>query len=362
MSEPLQVTARVDAGGRVGLGHLRRTRTLLEELARRGAAVAVVGRIEPRAADALAGIPFVALPGADAAPESVDVRQTLAAIGGGDGRGSWVVVDHYDLGAEWERAVGAAGHRVLAIDDLRDRRHCAEILVSDSPERFEAALDDFAGGAVQLAGAKYALLEPEFGPVEKTLPASTAAPRLLVTYGGADPTGETAKALEAIRALREGGSAAEVGAIDVVVGPANPRSAELAALATGMDGVELHFAPSSLLDLIRAADLVATSGGNTTVESLAVGRPCLVTETAPNQAAMLRFLEAEKAILRLGRSGEVDSVVWLRGIDALLAVRLRLTSRLSERPVFDTRGPSRIVRAMSGERSTAPVGRASGGR
>lgn len=343
-----RVTARVDADSRVGLGHFRRAGTLLEELARRGCSVGFVGRIEDGIADR-ATIEVVRLPALGSArfDQVRDAEDSLAAIEPpGDG-GSWIVLDHYGLDEPWERKVAEAGHRILALDDLRDRAHCAEILVSDTPERFASELDLFPGGALQLVGEPYVLLGPEFSAVEKTLPSSSTGLRLLVTFGGADPTRETFKVLQALREHPEGlKDALGIGVIDLIVGPACESSAELARLAGSLADVELHVAPPSLAPFFYSADLVLTSGGNSLVEALAVGRPCLVVETAANQSRMVRSLREEGVVLALGDHREVSPAAILRGLEDLASVRLELAARLSERPVFDTRGAGRIARAM----------------
>lgn len=341
-----RATARVDAGSRVGLGHLRRTQTLLAELARRGCAVGFVGRVDAAASAALRGLALVDLPAAEAPSELSDAEQTLAKIGLPENRDSWVIVDHYELGERWERAVGAAGHRVLAIDDFRNRPHHAEIVVSDTAEPFGRGVDRFPGGALQLTGPQYVLLDAEFMLVEKTMLTPDEAPRILVTYGAADPTAETIKALEAIRRSRSRELGRPLGAIDVVVGPANRRKEEVARLVRELRGIQLHDSPPSLAPLLRAADIVLTAGGNTVVEALSIGRPCLVTETAANQASMVEFLVAEGAVHSLGSHSSVDPEALLEGLVKLAAVRAQLAARLCERPVFDTRGASRIVRAI----------------
>src|SRR5207244_13232198 len=140
----------------------------------------------------------------------------------------WVVVDSYRLGYRWERKVRDAGHRICVIDDYRDRRHHADLLLSDSETQFDAALNELADSARTLIGRQYALLDSayEFSGVAANM--VTGSKRILVSYGGVDPTGETLKALDAIQVLsNDERSRAQVGRVDIVTGLMNPRSAAI---------------------------------------------------------------------------------------------------------------------------------------
>src|SRR5690606_21980391 len=59
-----------------------------------------------------------------------DAAATCAALA--PERPAWVVVDHYRLGAEWERALRSIAERVLAIDDLADRPHECDVLLDQN--------------------------------------------------------------------------------------------------------------------------------------------------------------------------------------------------------------------------------------
>ena len=43
-----------------------------------------------------------------------------------------VVVDHYDLGADWERAAAPWADRAMAIDDLADRFQAVDIVLNQN--------------------------------------------------------------------------------------------------------------------------------------------------------------------------------------------------------------------------------------
>jgi len=272
---------------------------------------------------------------------------TLLSIGDGTTPATWVVVDSYRLGHRWEQRVREAGHRIMVIDDYRDRRHHADLLVGDSAAPFDPTSNALGGVARTLTGRQYALVDPVFAFGESRPIAAVGPRRLLLTYGGADPTGETFKALAAICALKDNPNFRQsVGGVDVVVGPANLKSAIIMQAAKGIPDVTLHHAVPSLEPLMRGADLVLTAGGNSMVEALTLRKPCIVTITADNQAAMVVELEAEGAIRTLGRHGTVGAGDVLKMIKHVLSDFGPFAARVAARPVFDHLGGQRIANAM----------------
>src|SRR5207248_1356826 len=99
-----------------------------------------------------------------------------------------------------------------------------------------------ASPARVLNGNMYALVDPAFAfDGSRPVASATAARRLLISYGGSDPTGETFTALEAVRAWKaESYAFGRIGPIDVVVGPANGAAASIAREAAGIPDVSVH--------------------------------------------------------------------------------------------------------------------------
>ena len=102
---------------------------------------------------------------------------------------SWLVVDHYGLDAKWESqlvkalAEGTSIPQLLAIDDLADRTHQADLLLDsnlfgDATEhRYDELVTDTCR---QLLGPHYALLAPEYTHLHPLIPKRTQLKRVLV--------------------------------------------------------------------------------------------------------------------------------------------------------------------------------------
>jgi UDP-2,4-diacetamido-2,4,6-trideoxy-beta-L-altropyranose hydrolase len=345
------VAFRVDAGAAIGIGHLRRCLTLAAELREVGYKVRFVcrDRLGPEL-ELLADQYSVRWlenihRDADLFDEEMwDADATLSVIGYRPAATSWVVVDHYRLGHRWESRVRDAGHRIIAIDDYRDRKHHADLLVSDSTMPFDPALNELGGSARVLVGREYALVDPIYAFSGLAVSAVANPKRLLVSYGGSDLTGETLKALEAIQALKiDDQLRGLVGPVDIVIGPTNPRADAIEHAAQAIQDIIVHKAPSSLEPLMRQADVILTGGGNTMVEAVTLRKPCIVTVTGDNQALLVSELHAEGVIRSLGGHPTIkpDNV---RKITAgVLADFDTFAARIASRSLFDHLGAYRIA-------------------
>jgi UDP-2,4-diacetamido-2,4,6-trideoxy-beta-L-altropyranose hydrolase len=128
-----------------------------------------------------------------------------------------------------------------------------------------------------------------------------AVRRILVFYGGSDPTNETEKALEAIRLL----GAPEI-AVDVVIGAANPHAAEVKAILADMPQAALHCQIQTMAMLMSNADLALGAGGTTTWERCFLGLPSLITVVADNQTASAMAVALAGMARLLGKSDLVN--------------------------------------------------------
>ncbi len=159
----LTAAIRVDASSRIGMGHVMRCVALAERLRLRDIAVRFIcrrleGHLEallrerghdvamlpaPRAATAAAADgDYAAWLGV---PQGVDAEETTAALLGA--RPDWLVVDHYALDSDWERAMRPRVGRILAIDDLAGRPHACDALLTRAIGRPARAGSDAPGTA-----------------------------------------------------------------------------------------------------------------------------------------------------------------------------------------------------------------------
>ena len=315
----MKVVFRADASRRIGTGHVIRCLTLARVLKERGAQCAMLQRrhegnlIDLARKNGLDAFELAAPPIADhpIADEDyagwlgvtmrTDAKESREALG--KNACDWLVVDHYSLDESWEQAMRGHAERILVIDDLANRFHDCDVLVDQNYyragiARYQDLLPDSAriltGPRYALLGERYRSHRPEQPPNEKVIE------RILVYYGGVDPTNETARALRVLSQPEF----SEI-AVDVVVGFSNPHRSEIEQLIAQRPSTRLHGQQNDLVDLMLRADLTLGAGGTTTWERCCLGLPSVVTTIAANQVRYNLELARDGVIAYAGDSSDL---------------------------------------------------------
>lgn len=354
MNQSGVVFVRADASESIGIGHIRRCAILAAELSKHGYGVVLVTRTRPEAKGVALGWPYqvVQLDGRchpHTNEELSDAEKTQAVIQHHGAGRSWVIVDGERFGYDWERFLRQSGHMILAFDDSRSRRHCADIVVSDSEKPFDGALLPGSEPTQRLSGRQYALIDERFKPVEDTVTRARREKKtILITYGGSDPTGETLKAMQAVAWFQRVSTRSHrIGQIDIVVGPLNCDAVAITAEARGVSSAKIHCAPACLAPLMQSADIVLTAGGNSMVEALVMGKLCLVTVTAANQQQTVSELACDAAVRLLGHHSQVTSEDIVNEIADAIDHFDTLSRLMAQRQLYDHHGARRIAEAMA---------------
>jgi spore coat polysaccharide biosynthesis predicted glycosyltransferase SpsG len=177
------------------------------------------------------------------------------------------VLDSYELDA----AVLSAGVAVVAMHDYGTPIASASLVVSP------AGVGERDG---YLCGFRYVSLRPLFWGLPERVPREEVETVLVTAGGGRAAKGGAALATAARTALPDA-------RVRLVV-PSGTR---------GPDTVETLEAPASLLDALLECDLVVTAGGQTLLEALAAGAPCVAVSMVENQRRQTERLASEGAIV-----------------------------------------------------------------
>jgi UDP-2,4-diacetamido-2,4,6-trideoxy-beta-L-altropyranose hydrolase len=334
----VKVAFRVDASLSVGTGHVMRCLTLADELRRRGAEIHFLCRDEPGNLIALIGSRSHQT--ATLAPDRDDAEQCATHLSGM--RPDWIVVDHYGLGKKWECAIRPYADAIFVIDDLANRAHDCDLLLDQNlyegvETRYAALVPNHCR---QLIGPKFALLRPEFAEARSTLSRRTGAiSKVLVNFGGADTTNETARILGLLH-----DSLPFSVEIDAVLGPANPHADRIKSANFPGRQVTVHIGTDRMAALMSKADAFVGAGGSTTWERLCLGLPSLVIAAAENQVPTAQYLGKLGAIDYIGRAADLTK----HGLRAALSRFLmdqEGRSRMAEvgMELVDGRGAERVA-------------------
>lgn len=311
----LNIAFRVDSSIQIGSGHLMRCLTLADSLRDRGAKVtficrelscSLIGLVYAR------GFQLLSLPppppnttsvfdnghaswlGVPWQSDSDEVIAQLEKLP----RQDWLIIDHYALDLHWESLMRPYVGKIMVIDDLADRNHDCDLLLDqnlydDMESRYTGLTPQYCR---TLLGPRFALLRPEFVAARNKLRKRDGfVRRILVFFGGSDPSNETAKALQAILSLDRPDIA-----VDVVVGGANPHKHEIESRCSGLANVSYHCQVDNMAELMSEADLAVGAGGTATWERCCLGLPALVLVVARNQAEVTMAVARSRAIINMG--------------------------------------------------------------
>lgn len=233
----------------------------------------------------------------------------------------WLVVDHYALDAQWEHAaITATGAKLLAIDDLHDRPHAANVLLD---QNWQHQLDGHqawaaAGGHV-LAGTRYALLRDEFAAwrtrslARRVSGSLNHTPECVVSLGGVDKDNITFKVLNALADWHDAANSANTGSLNVrvVMGGNAPHIATVRQWAANAPfACQVLVNIENMAEILAQADWAIGAAGSSTWERCCVGLPTVMLVLADNQRTIAEQLQQVGAAVAFD-VGEIGSAKWL---------------------------------------------------
>lgn len=350
---------RADASVAIGSGHIMRCLTLAEGLRARGDEVLFLtraheGHLAPLIERRGFGVRLLSAPDGAAAEgpyahspwlgvsEARDAEETLALLG--ETRFELLIVDHYGLGAPFERSLAPHFKSIVAIDDLADRAHEVDALVDPSLHADEPAAALYRGlipdRARLFAGPSFALLRPEFSAARPAALArrSGSSETILISMGGVDVDDRSSAILRALEPL----SPARV---DLVMGSRAPALARVRELIRALPyPITLHIDTDEMPRLMSEADLAIGAAGGTAYERACLGLPSLVMALAENQRANIDGLARAGAVIEIDEAAlEGDRLARL--IEGLAAERLKAISAAGA-SLVDGLGVGRVLRAI----------------
>jgi UDP-2,4-diacetamido-2,4,6-trideoxy-beta-L-altropyranose hydrolase len=303
---------RTDASVAIGTGHVMRCLALAQAWQDRGQrAVFAMAESTPALQSRLANERCEVLAISSNAGDAGDAEQVIA-LAHQEGA-EWIVVDGYRFTAEYQRALKAAGCKILFLDDYgHASQYSADLVMNQNVGASEALYASRESYTRLLLGPRYALLRREFtewrGWKREIAPECR---RLLVMMGGSDPENITARVISALQGFHD----LEV---TVVVGGSNPRLPELTQLvARSGQKITLREDVTNMPELMASADLAVSAAGSTTWELCLMGLPALLIDVAPNQTALAKELNRTGCAVHAGDRSITASAIAERLQDVL---------------------------------------------
>lgn len=314
----LRVIIRSNASSRLGTGHIKRCVTLASLMrAKLGADILFVCNADlphslKEEIDAN-GFLIHLLSEEDRVSNDIerDAQETILAL---NGRYDLLIVDHYGLDIEWEQKLRPYTDRILIVDDLANRKHDCDILLdqnlySNSQYRYD---DLVHKNTKKFLGPGYALLKNDFFELGEHANVRKRCGRVLVNFGGSDPTNELAKMLPVV--LSEVGKRLE---FILVAGPANPLKEKLRGLFSVIPHVQFY-EEHNMAELLSWADIAIGAGGISMWERCFMGVPAMVISVADNQIATIAEAANCGLIWDLGPSESVNDRKMISFLERIL--------------------------------------------
>lgn len=276
----MRVAFRVDASEQIGVGHVFRCLVLADAVRRAGGSALFIcrangGYLGDLVAERGHAINYIDQ-SASAGGICDDAQATAKFLDAWTA--DWLVVDHYAIDATWEQLMARHVGHLMVIDDLANRPHRCDVLLdpSDFAGRSERYAKWVPASCELLVGPRYALLREEFFDRRLKRDRDGRIRRVLIFFGGTDPTGETVKTLEAMARLDLDLE------LDVVVGSMCPSREKIQAACRRLD-VAPTIQATDIARRMSNADLAIGACGVASLERCALGLPAVAITVAENQ-------------------------------------------------------------------------------
>lgn len=340
---------RADSGAEIGLGHVKRCLGLAMAVPRgrftafvvRGGTGTIEEEIRQRSTK------LVQLPAALALKDEISYLTNViglrAHVGVVDLTHKVTLADKPGF-AQYVSGLGDICRRIFLIDG-----HGPQAMVDTPDFDVDVVLKPYAGAEPlhhdrcayrQLSGSDYFILDRAMSVSDRDVAADGR--RILVTFGGADPTNLTLKALQAIEKLEMAGLE-----VRIICGPVfNADLVEQieACCAHSAHDMQVVYRPPSLAPHLRWCDVAVANTGLTKYELAATGTPSIQISLDPAHVEANTNFEKLGTAWHLGVGDDVEPVEIAEKLAMLLSDQAeRRQMSVRGRHLVDGRGASRII-------------------
>lgn len=330
---------RADASFEIGGGHVYRCLTLADALKMAGWKCYFACSLQTRSV-----VPAIERSGyviidVDSAGSIAQLRQQF-----GDGIGL-MIVDHYELDAEFERACYPWADRVFVISDGGDRRHFCDYLLDQNlkadKERYSGLISP---GCRLLLGPGFALLRPQFASTRLAALSRRSTPRnpktLFISVGAVDHLSLASLVVSSAKDLAVD--------IDVVLGANDDQRDAIPRLANRREHeVRVHSGVTDMATLMASADIAFGASGSTSWERCCLGLPSVLVVLSENQKMIASALHDSGAAINLGDIALLSASL-IKTTLQLLINDNSLCLQMAERAalICDGEGANRVVEEL----------------
>lgn len=239
-----------------------------------------------------------------------------------------LVVDNYGLSDAYEFHFRKFSKKILAIDDLANRKHFCDFLLDQNLGSQESNYKNFVNSDCKiLTGTSYCLLRPEFAKMrEMALEKRTHTKKItkiLVNFGGSDVNNHSEKALEKIE------NSSFRGEVTVALGFNAIHFEKIQNFAKNSRNKIIIHKQADMAQLIFEADIAIAAGGTSAWERCCLGLPTYIVKIADNQEKIFRELGSDESFEQFylkildnyqAHVRKISSYVDGKGIDRIISI------------------------------------------
>lgn len=341
----MRILFRVDAGPETGSGHFMRCQLLALALREReikpGFLTSTPENVLLQEATEN-GFPLVPLDKDDAMSSTAIVEAATEA------EAEVLIVDDHRSGLHdrpFQELVRQSGLRLMMISFQHEPYFVADAVHNQNLLALEHnySAEDYTD---LLLGPRYAVLDKAYRRLRPEAPQITNdVHTILLTFGGADHTGQTRKVVDALTQL-----ASPPERVIVVVGGMYEDPDALNLYLDSMSlKTDLHVNTSRMPELMADADMAVSSGGLTVWELACLGVPNVILSTADTQRQTGELLAREGHAAYLGHHHEVSQADIVTRLDELVADPSRRRHMAQQSwQLVDGHGTERVVDYIGG--------------
>ena len=337
------IVFRADASAEIGAGHIMRCLALAQRLTAGGeSSVFLICQITPSVRVRLESEDFKIIqlnskPGSlDDASQTVTIANRLSA--------SWIVLDGYNFGENYQRKIKDSKLNLLAIDDNGHLEHYySDIILNHHVYASEDLYPKREPYNILLLGSKYALIRKEFlrwQNWERRVP--QIASNLLIALGGFCNEEIVLKVLNALEKL-------PTQKLNVVIVGANSAITEKIERLMEKSKITISLVNyvNDMSDLMAWADISVSAGGTSTLEISFMGLPSIVIAIADNQRRVVEELGRSGAAINLGWHENVSPSSITESLVQLIGDKdKRSEMSICARALVDGNGAERVVNEL----------------
>lgn len=288
---------RADAGLQIGTGHVMRCLALAQAWQEAGGRTHFVMALDAPSVAARLTAEGMEITRISARPgTSEDAQQTV--IIARQRKASWVMLDGYHFGVDYQLAIKQTGLCLLLMDDNGHAGHYyADVVLNQNIYADESLYPNREPYTHLLLGSQYVLLRREFLPWRGWKRENPEiARKVLVTLGGGDDTNMTLNAIEALEQVDVDGLE-----VVVVIGGGNPHRNELQSVIQDLQlPIRVESNATNMADLMAWSEVAIAGSGTTCWEVIFMGLPSVILVLAENQKWAARILTEKRILLGLG--------------------------------------------------------------